>query len=227
TQTSNALNWTFTDLLPLEIKQIDVTLNLNTPTETPPLDTGSILDFNATITSSLTDESPEDNSSTLHQTAVNSLDPNDKTCLEGNQIYVDKVGDYVHYMIRFENSGTYAAQDITVVDLIDSSKYDISSLMPVSGSHPFITKISDGNRVEFYFKDINLPFADATNDGYVAFKIKTLASLQQGDSFSNSASIYFDYNYPIDTELATTNIQALSTQDFAFGRYLTIYPNPT
>ena len=147
--------------------------------------------------------------------------------MEGNQIYVDKVGDYVHYMIRFENSGTYAAQDITVVDLIDSSKYDISSLMPVSGSHPFITKISDGNRVEFYFKDINLPFADATNDGYVAFKIKTLASLQQGDSFSNSASIYFDYNYPIDTELATTNIQALSTQDFAFGPYVTIYPNPT
>src|SRR5690606_413204 len=131
------------------------------------------------------------------------------------------------YRNRFENSGTYAANDITVVDLIDSSKYDISSLMPVSGSHPFITKISEGNRVEFYFKDINLPFADATNDGYVAFKIKTLESLQQGDSFSNSASIYFDYNYPIDTELATTFIQALAVNDFAFERYVTIYPIPT
>lgn len=227
TQAANTLNWNFTNMQPLETKEIVVTLNLNTPTETPALNEGSILDFNAMVTSLLTDETPEDNSAILHHTVVNSFDPNDKTCLEGGLISLEKVGDYVHYMIRFENTGTYLAQNVSVVDFIDTSKYDINSLRPISGSHPFITKISDGNKAEFYFKDINLPFADAVNDGYVAFKIKTLANLQQGDSFSNSASIYFDYNYPIYTEPVTTFIQTLGTQEFESKRYVTIYPNPT
>ncbi len=55
-----------------------------------------------------------------------------------------------------------------------------------------MTKISETNKVEFIFENINLPFDDATNDGYVAFKIQTNPSLVVGDSFSNTASIYFD-----------------------------------
>lgn len=227
TQAANTLNWNFTNMQPLETREIVVTLNLNSPTETPALNAGSVLDFTAEIISSLTDETPEDNNVTLHQTVVNSFDPNDKTCLEGTQIAIDQVGDYVHYMIRFENTGTFTAQNVNIVDLIDTSKFDINSLRPINGSHPFVTKISEGNKVEFFFKDINLPFDDATNDGYVAFKIRTLSSLQHGDSFSNSVSIYFDYNYPIDTELATTYIQTLSIQEFESKQYVTIYPNPT
>jgi transcriptional regulator with GAF, ATPase, and Fis domain len=45
---------------------------------------------------------------TLNQTVVNSLDPNDKICLEGNKITPEMVGKYVHYSIHFENSGNFS-----------------------------------------------------------------------------------------------------------------------
>jgi uncharacterized repeat protein (TIGR01451 family) len=225
-QTLNNLNWNFTNLMPLETREITITLNVNSPTATPPVTSGFVLNYTTSVSSTLTDEMPSDNTFTFNQTVVNSFDPNDKTCLEGASIATTKVGDYVHYMIRFENTGSYNAQNITVKDVIDTAKYDINTLLPTSGSHSFITRILEGNRAEFYFENINLPFADATNDGYVAFKIKTKSTLVAGDSFSNSAGIYFDYNYPIITNTATTTITALSSQDFTFNDYFSVYPNP-
>lgn len=225
-QTLNNLNWNFNNLMPLETREITITLNVNSPTSTPPVTSGFVLNYTTSVSSTLTDEMPSDNTFTFNQTVVNSFDPNDKTCLEGASIATTKVGDYVHYMIRFENTGSYNAQNITVKDVIDTAKYDINTLLPTSGSHSFITRILEGNRAEFYFENIDLPFADATNDGYVAFKIKTKSTLVAGDSFSNSAGIYFDYNYPITTNTATTTITALSSQDFTFNDYFSVYPNP-
>ena len=69
--------------------------------------------------------------------------------------------------------------------MIDLSKFDISTLIPTDASHSYITKISEGNKVEFIFENINLPFEDANNDGYIAFKIKTKPTLVVGDSFEN------------------------------------------
>ena len=227
TQTANNLSWDFSDLKPFETREITVTVNVNGPMETPAVNGGDTLDFTTTITSTLTDETPTDNTFTLNQTVVNAFDPNDKTCLEGTTIPPSAVGKYVHYMIRFENKGTAEAQNVVVKDMIDTSKFDISSLLVTQGSHPFVTKISETNKVEFIFENINLPFDDATNDGYVAFKIKTKPSLVVGDSFSNTASIYFDYNFPIVTNTATTSVlQSLGNQDFKFDSYFRIYPNP-
>ena len=111
-------------------------------------------------------------------------------------------------------------------DLIDLTKFDISTLMLTSASHSYTTKISDGNKVEFIFENINLPFDNANNDGYIAFKIKTLPTLQVNDSFTNEASIFFDYNFPIVTNKATSTFKTLGTQDFDFARYFSVYPNP-
>ncbi len=226
-QTVNNLSWDFTDLKPFETREIIVTVNVNSPMETPAVNIADVLNFNATLTSAATDETPLDNSFVLNQVVVGSYDPNDKTCLEGTTIPPSAVGKYVHYMIRFENKGTAEAQNVVVKDMIDTSKFDISSLLVTQGSHPFVTKISETNKVEFIFENINLPFDDATNDGYVAFKIKTKPSLVVGDSFSNTASIYFDYNFPIVTNTATTSVlQSLGNQDFKFDSYFRIYPNP-
>ena len=224
-QIQNMLSWNFSQLQPFESRSIVAVFNLNRPNEIPRLIGGEVLNFSANVTSSQTDQTPSDNSFVLHETVVNSYDPNDKTCLEGATIGTEKIGDYVHYLIRFENKGTYAAQNITVADLIDLDKFDISSLKPLVASHLFITKIT-GNKVEFIFDNINLPFNDANNDGYVAFKIKTKPTLSNGDTFSNTASIYFDYNFPVVTNTATTTIAALSNNDFEFRKYFVIYPNP-
>ena len=226
-QKVNSLSWNFTNLNPFESKEITFILNVNSPMETPAVNNGDLLTFVATITSQVTDETPIDNAFTLNQTVVGSYDPNDKTCLEGNKIKPELIGQYVHYMIRFENTGTYAAQNVVIKDMIDLSKFDISSLIPTSSSHSFVTKISDINKVEFIFENINLPFDDANNDGYVAFKIKTLPTLKVGDSFTNEANIYFDYNFPILTNKATSKFETtLNIQDFDFSNYFSLYPNP-
>jgi Leucine-rich repeat (LRR) protein len=219
------LTWNYTNLQPLESRVIMVVLNLNGPMETPALNNGDNVNISSKITPVTNDENPIDNQSDIRQVIVGSYDPNDKTCLEGNIISPEMVNKYVHYLIRFENTGTYPAQNVVVKDMIDATKFDISTLTPIDGSHAFETRIA-GNKVEFIFQNINLPFADATNDGYVAFKIKTKPTLVLGDTFSNLANIYFDYNFPIITNTATTTIQTLGTPSFDFDANFALYPNP-
>jgi hypothetical protein len=218
--------WNYSNLLPFETREIEIVVNLNSPLETPALNAGDLLSFDAQILITNTDEYIIDNFFAIRQEVVNSFDPNDKTCLQGETIEPSEVGNYVHYVIRFENTGTFAAENIVVRDMIDLDKFDISTLVPLHSSHDFSTRIN-GDRVEFIFENINLDFNDATNDGYVVFKIKTKSTLVVGNTFSNNVNIYFDYNFPITTNTYTTAVQTLSTQDFDFGTYFTLYPNPT
>jgi hypothetical protein len=138
------------------------------------------------------------------------------------------VGEYVHYMIRFENTGSAEAVNIVVKDEIDITKFDIRTLSIVDVSHEVKTRITEGNIVEFIFKDIYLPFDDDNNDGYVVFKIKTLATLGLGDTFSNTAEIYFDYNAAIITNEALTTVEIpLGTEEQLADIAVSISPNPT
>ena len=216
---------TFEDLQPFESREFIVTMEINTPTDANPVFGGEILNFNATIVSNEDDFDLTNNEFMLEQTVVNSYDPNDKTCLEGERLHPDLIGDYVHYMIRFENTGTASAIDVRVVDTIDVEKFDITSIQVVDASHEMQTSI-EGSRVEFWFKYIHLPFEDDENDGYVVFKIKTLDHLELEDTFSNQAAIYFDYNPPIITNnfettigFDLTNVSEHETKDSAVSIY--------
>src|SRR5690606_35558892 len=173
------------------------------------------------------DETPDDNKFELKQEVVGSLDPNDKTCLQGESVGPEMAGEYVHYLIRFENTGNYPAENIVVKDVIDTDKFEVSTLRTLSSSHEFYSRIKE-NVIEFIFEDINLPFDDQNNDGYVLFKIKTKPQLQLGDTFSNGAAIYFDYNFPeITNEYITTIEDLLGTPDFEFKNVFVLYPNPS
>ncbi len=222
------ITWNYMDLAPFESRSIRYTMTLNTPTDPNfPLSSDDVLDFNVIVNPSTTDETPDDNAFVLSQTVVNSYDPNDKRCLEGDVIALDEVGEYVHYVIRFENNGTANAQKVVITDEIDLAKFDISTLKPLSASHEFIARINETNKVDFIFDNIDLPFDDANNDGYVAFKIKTLPSLGLGDTFSNQADIFFDFNAPIATNIAETTVfNTLSTQDYVVDSNIEFYPNP-
>jgi Leucine-rich repeat (LRR) protein len=225
-QVLNMLTWDYTNLQPFESREITLTLNVNSPMETPAVNIGDQLDFTALINPLANDEILADNTSSLKQIVVGSYDPNDKTCIEGTTISPSMVGNYVHYVIRFENTGTFAAQNVVIKDMIDTTKFDMASLIPQSSSHSFVTRVTNTNQVEFIFENINLPFDDATNDGYVAFKIKTKPTLVLGNTFTNTASIYFDYNFPIITNTTTTTVAALGNQDFDFGSVFALSPVP-
>ncbi|WP_395043714.1 T9SS type A sorting domain-containing protein [Flavobacterium sp.] len=224
-QVANTLTWNFSNLQPFETREINLILNINSSTDSPPVNQGDILNFSSTITG-LTDETPSNNLSDLAQYVWSSFDPNDKTCLEGETLSPTKIGDYVHYKIRFENTGTANALNIVVKDTIDTSKFDINTLQFIDSSHSCITKISDGNIVEFIFEGINLPFDDTNNDGYIVFKIKTKNTLVVGNQITNGANIYFDYNAPIATNTATSVFQTLNFNDFNFLNDIILSPVP-
>ncbi|MFC7443644.1 DUF7619 domain-containing protein [Mesoflavibacter profundi] len=229
-QSTGVLSFNYNLLLPFETREITFTMNLNTPTDVSyPLLGDDVLNFLATITPVDSDETPLDNTFALDQIVVNSYDPNDKTCLEGETIDISRVGEFIHYLIRFENTGTANAVNIVVKDVIDASKYDISSLVPLDASHNFYTRIRNGNEVEFIFENIQLPYDDANNDGHVLFKIKTESSLVVGDTFTNQAEIYFDFNAPIVTnnEITTVVEDNLSVQSYDLINKVKVFPNPT
>ncbi|MES2747440.1 MAG: T9SS type A sorting domain-containing protein [Bacteroidota bacterium] len=224
-QGANSLSWSFTNLLPFETRTIQLVFNVNSPTEIPWVNIGDLLFYTANITPTTADEFLSDNSVYIHQTVFGSYDPNDITCAEGTIVGTNMIGKFVHYVVRFENTGTYPAENIVVRDMIDVSKFDVSSMVPLHSSHNYVMRTT-ANKVEFIFENINLPFDDANNDGYVAFKIKTKANLVAGNTFSHSANIYFDYNFPIVTNTYTTTIQNLGINGNPWSTAITAYPNP-
>ena len=223
TTSVGSIAWDYTNLQPFESRVIAVTLNMNGPMEIPALNNGDHLNFTASITPTSGDETPGDNTFVLEQTLAGSFDPNDITCLEGDTEHPDNIGKYLHYNINFENTGTVPATFIVVKDMIDTAKFDISSLQLINASHDVKTRIN-GNKVEFYFDAINL---GPNQKGNVMFKIKTLPTLSVNSSVTQNANIYFDYNWPITTNDATTTFQLLSRGDFAQDTSVKIYPNPS
>ena len=226
TTSTNQFSWNYNDLKPYENREIKITLNVNKPTDEPAVNNGDVLNYTVTINGA-TDEVPEDNVMNLNQIVVNSYDPNDKTCLEGNTIEPKDVGKYLHYLIRFENKGTADAINISIVDEIDTNKLDIKTFEPLYASHKYTTTIKDEKEVTFTFEEINLPFDDANNDGYVLFKIKTKDDLVLGDIIDNEAAIYFDFNPPIITNVERVEVKEKKVGPPTFNDYFTLSPNPT
>jgi Leucine-rich repeat (LRR) protein len=225
---AGVLTFDYSNLNIFESREIIVTLRTNSPADAPPVNAGDELKFIATITGSGIDETIKDNSFNLTQTVVGSIDPNDKTCLQGNIVTPSIIGEYVDYLIRFENTGTAAAENVVITDYIDLSKFDISTLALTSTSHSCRTAISEGNKVQFIFDKIMLPFTEPEKHGYVAFKIKTLTSLAVGDTLSNKADIYFDYNLPVATNTAMSLILTPTpVKQNNYNIRLQLMPNPS
>jgi hypothetical protein len=81
--------------------------------------------------------------------------------------------DYIKYRIDFQNTGTYRAFDVTLLDSL-SPLLDWSSVRVLSSSHPCMSS-RYGNVLDFSFHNINLPTAsvnDSASKGYVVFEFK-------------------------------------------------------
>ena len=229
-QTSSVINWNYSNLQPFENRSIGLVLNVNSPVETPAVNIDDILNFTTTITPIAGDEIPADNTFVYNQTVVGSYDPNDITCLQGDTVSPSEIGNFLHYIINFENTGTYYAENVVVQDIIDTTQYDISSLQILNASHNMDARIN-GNVVEFVFQNINLA-AVAGNPpvgghGNVLFKIKSKSNLVTGDQVIKKASIFFDYNAPIITNDAETTYTSLNNGEFNQDASLSFFPNPT
>ncbi|MPT30124.1 MAG: T9SS type A sorting domain-containing protein [Chryseobacterium sp.] len=200
---NGSLEFNYSNLKPYANEATELIFTINTPTNpTNPVNSGDILSFNAQITPNASDLTPEDNNFKFDQTVVNSFDPNDITCMEGEIIPTTAVGKYMHYVVNFENTGTAEAENIVVKMKIDPAEFDINTLQLQNASSD-VTTVITGNDVEFKFKKIKLK---AGGHGNVLLKVRSVTDLQEGDSVDNSADIYFDYNFPITTNEYVTTI---------------------
>ena len=199
-QNPGELNWNYTDLLPFQSRSIDVTFGL---LPIPVNNIGDTLIYLATVNPVAGDETPDDNSFILPQRVRGSMDPNEKECLEGSKIDITTLGNYLHYLIRFQNLGNDTAFNIVVVDTL-SNNVEWNSVEFIGSSHPCHVTQKNG-KLEFFFADIKLPYKsinEPASNGFVAFKVKPKTNLVLGDSLNNRAAIYFDYNPPVITNTA-------------------------
>lgn len=225
TVVGNALQFNLTNLHPFETKIVSLRMQTFVP---PIVNDGDVLNFVATVATNNSDATPNDNIFELSQNVINAFDPNDKIVLEGSEIYVEQIGDYLHYIIMFQNTGSANANKVKIKDNLHYN-LDWNTFQPLSSSHNYEMKITNGYQLDFIFEDINLPYQVANetgSHGFVSYKVKPLSSIQVGDFVGGYALIYFDYNdYIMTSSNLTTVVSQLKVDDF-LAHNLRIYPNP-
>ncbi|RYZ17289.1 MAG: hypothetical protein EOP49_50800, partial [Sphingobacteriales bacterium] len=223
---SNLLTFAIPEIHPFELQYVNVTFQNAAP---PVLIGGEALTLTASISPDVNDATPLDNSFNLVQPVVNSYDPNDKQVLQGSQVHIDQAGEYLDYIIRFQNTGSASAVNVRIADALHAN-LDWNTFSPVSSSHNYRLAITENNQVSFIFDNINLPHEsenEAASHGFVAYKIKPVQTVEVGDVVSGNASIFFDYNAPIITNSAsTTFVESLGVAESGVFESLSIYPNP-
>jgi len=222
-QTTGNLSWNYIGLSPYQTRTITLLFHVNAP---PVVNIGDELPYAAVINPIPGDETPADNTFSMKQVVRGAFDPNDKLVTEGPKINISKVADYLHYIIRFQNTGNEAAINVLIKDSL-TNNLDWNSFAPIDASHPYRAVINKGNKVEFIFDNINLP-GKTTNEpashGFVAFKIKPRTGITVGETINNKAGIYFDINQPITTNTASTTVTDPKSGDNILG--LIVHPNP-
>lgn len=162
-----------------------------------------------------------------------SYDPNDKLVnpdRDDNLILRDQD---VTYTIRFQNVGNDYADDVVVVDTLDSH-FDYSTFKLLKSSHPDQLRytLSDNGILNFDFHQIFLP--DSITDeqgshGYIMYSIRPDSTLANFIAVENTAYIYFDFNPAIVTNTTINSV----VEEFPVGTknesvaILEVHPNPS
>lgn len=131
-----------------------------------------------------------------------SFDPNDKLASPvgfSTSHFIEK-NQPVTYTLRFQNTGTYYAFDVVLIDSL-SSNLDISTLKYIGASHHYVATVTN-NVLKVTFSNILLPWKslnEEKSNGFFSFRITPKPSLNDGDKIYNYANIYFDFNAPVQT----------------------------
>ena len=193
---------------------------------------GTLLTFHSAVLPENTDQNSTDNTFALETTVVGAYDPNDKQVWPGDHITPADVaaGVPLRYTIRFQNTGTYLAERVRLVDTLDAD-LDLSTLSVLGASHPFTWQIRGGHVLEILFDQIMLPDSnsnEAASHGFFSFSIAAKRTLTIGTPLLNQAAIYFDYNSPIYTNTVFTQVsfESAVSNPADPAMFLHIFPNP-
>jgi hypothetical protein len=139
-------------------------------------------------------------------------------------------------MVHFQNTGSWMAENITVIDTLDDN-LNWNTLRPVFMSakcQVTLTQAGTKHIAKFVFNNINLPakmFDEIRSNGMFTYTVHLNRGLAVGTQIKNNASIYFDYNEPVKTN---TTLNTIGTVDPYVGvtpvapvaAGFSVYPNP-
>ena len=165
-------------------------------------------------------------------------DPNDKRVFPNRPDSLALLEEEMLYSIRFQNTGNDVADDVVVVDTLDTN-LDLSTFTIINSSHPDLLEVvfdrAEQNIVNFRFENIFLPDSttnEPASNGHITYAITPKEGLPIDTEITNTAFIYFDFNPPIITNTTSSTLvdvfpPLVSTKETEEWNDLFIYPNPT
>ncbi len=226
---TDSITWGIGALAPFQAGSIIVNVLVNTG-----LPIGTVISSPVRIRPVTGDASPMNNYYAWEIFTIGSFDPNDILVNEDtlvNTLFPNP--PFLDYIIRFQNTGNDTAFTVRILNPIDTSKLDIYSIEFVNASHPVtIGWLPWERNMEFKFANIFLPDSNINepmSHGFVHYRIKPKSNLVAGDNITNKAYIYFDFNSPVVTNSAKTEIilNPTGVKDLTGNQVnLIFYPNP-
>ncbi len=151
--TTDSIVWNFGPLNPFQSGQIlvNVTINLG-------LTIGTIINSAAAIEPIAGDANPTCNLTYWEVLTTGSFDPNDILVSHDTLTSIDVAnGQFLDYIIRFQNTGNDTAFTVKVLNPIDTNFLDLNSFRFLSSSNPVqLTWINWEKNMEFLFTNILL-----------------------------------------------------------------------
>lgn len=139
--------------------------------------------------------------------------------------------EQLNYIINFQNLGEAPAHLVRIEDVLDETRFDLSTFELLGSSHPSSWAMFN-NKLVVTMNDINLApkgLNEEDSKGYITFTIKRKPNLPLGTTIDNVGAIYFDYNEPVITNTAHSTIISPLSNETASNKEekLTLVPNPT
>jgi type IX secretion system substrate protein len=205
TQSQDSIVFSIGSLTPFSNGQIVITINLNLG-----LPIGSLINSSVNILPISGDVNPNCNQGWWEVFTTGAVDPND-ILVSRNTIYDYELPSppWLEYLIRFQNTGNDTAFFVRIDNQIPID-LQLSEFEFISTSHPCsIEYQSYESTMKFTFNNILLPDSNVNevmSHGFIRYRIKPQSILMVGNSIKNKAGIIFDYNAPVQTNTAITEI---------------------
>jgi hypothetical protein len=204
--TTDSVVWNLGPLAPFQSGSILVTVNVNIGT---PI--GTLINSGVRIEPLAGDANTICNSSYWEIFTTGSVDPNDILVDEDTLLTTQFPNPpLLEYIIRFQNTGNDTAFMVKVLNPIDTFNLQLNTFEFVASSHPVnINWIPWERNMEFKFENILLPDSnvnETASHGFIRYRIRPKSTLVAGDTITNNAAIYFDFNQPVLTNTALTEI---------------------
>jgi hypothetical protein len=223
----NELVYKFANLEWRDTRRVNIRFSTSKNTSTM----GDEISFYASVVNSSGDSMMENNDDSLRQKIVAAYDPNIKQSFPEGKVSPGL--KKIKYVIHFQNTGRDTAFKVTVIDTF-IQKLGLRSLRVTSTSHPatYAMRVENKQTLIWEFQNILLPDShtnEKASHGYIAFEADINGHIAAGDSITNKAYIYFDYQEPVVTNTASVTIWKPDTDIKLvnlLNTHLTLYPNP-